>query len=40
MDDKWLYYGFFLDEDSRKRLIEGVSQLVHIPEDWRVIAEH
>lgn len=40
MDDKWLYYGFFLDEVSRKKLIEGVSQLVRIPEDWRVIAEH
>lgn len=36
----WVYYGIFLDEKSRKSLLERASRLVSIPDDWKIFCDH
>jgi hypothetical protein len=37
---KWIYYGVFLDEDSRKEILEKAKELASIPDNWKEYADH
>ena len=41
----WIYYGIFLTEDSKKKLLDAVRRWFiennqRFPEDWRIICEY
>lgn len=36
----WVYYGIFLDEESKKALLERAKSLVSIPDDWKIFCDH
>lgn len=38
--NKWIYYGIFLNEDSKKKILEKARELATIPENWKIFAEH
>lgn len=38
--NKWLYYGVFLNEDSKKEILEKAKELASIPENWNMFADH
>ena len=38
MEKKWIYYGMFLDEASKEKLLETFADI--IPEGWRPYCEH
>ena len=40
MKKDWIYYGVFLDEDSKKEILEKASSLASIPENWNLFADH
>lgn len=36
----WNYYGAFLDDASKEKLLRYVKQYVNIPEDWKIFCDH
>ncbi len=37
---KWIYYGVFLNESSKKIILEKAKKLATIPDDWKIFADH
>ena len=40
MNDKWIYYGVFFSDKTKRFLIVKAEQLVDIPEDWKLFGGH
>lgn len=40
MNDKWLYYGVFFDENAKKFLERKARKILEIPEGWRLYFDH
>lgn len=40
MEKKWLYYGVFFAEPTRKFLISKAKEFTKIPETWNIYADH
>ena len=40
MNKNWVYYGVFFAEKSREFLINKAKELVEIPENWTLYADH
>lgn len=40
MEKKWLYYGVFFAEPTRKFLISKAKEFTEIPETWNIYADH
>lgn len=40
MKKDWIYFGIFLDEDSKKKILEKAKELASIPDNWKEYADH
>ena len=40
MKRNWIYFGVFLDENSKKEILEKANKEYDIPEDWKIFADH
>lgn len=40
MDKDWIYYGVFFSQQMKNFLIERAKDIVDIPEDWTLYADH
>lgn len=40
MKKDWIYFGIFLDESSKKKILEKAKELASIPESWNLFADH
>lgn len=40
MKEKWIFFGVFLDEESKKEILEKVRELTIIPDNWKIFCHH
>lgn len=40
MKKRWIYYGIFFAQPMRHFLIEKAKEIVNIPDDWKLYADH
>jgi len=40
MTRNWIYYGIFLDEESKEKLLDECEAIVEIPDDWKIYCDH